>query len=138
MKRYLLDTGIAACYIDHRHGVHERARLESAQSHRISISHPILAELVYRVEGGPNRERNLQRLQLALTVWKIWPITEDAAFEYGRIAAELRRIGRMIGQNDLWIAAAARARGNCTVVTMDADFSVVPALTIENWANSPP
>jgi tRNA(fMet)-specific endonuclease VapC len=61
-------------------------------------------------------------------------VTEEVAFEYGRIAAELRRIGRLIGQNDIMIAAIARILRNCTVVTMDSDLSAVQGLTIENWA----
>jgi tRNA(fMet)-specific endonuclease VapC len=95
----------------------------------------VLAELAYRVEGSLNRDRNLQRLQLALASWELWPVTEATAFEYGRIAAELRRIGRPIGQNDMMIAAIALTLGNCTVVTMDGDLSAVPALTVENWAS---
>jgi tRNA(fMet)-specific endonuclease VapC len=113
MRRYLLDTGIAGYYIDRRFGVFERAKSESSLGNWIGIGHPVLAELAYRVEGSPNRDRNLQRLQLALASWKLWPITEEAAFEYGRIAAELRRSGRPIGQNDMMIAAIALTLGNC-------------------------
>ena len=111
MKRYLLDTGIAACFIGRRLGVFERAQTESGRGNQIGIAHPVLGELVYRVEGGPNRDRNLQRLQLALAAWRLWPATENAAFEYGRIAAALRRLGRMIGQNDIMIAAIALTLG---------------------------
>ncbi len=134
MRRYLLDTGIAGLYIDRRRGVFERARSEVSQGNWIGIAHPVLAELAYRVEGSRNRERNLQRLKLAMASWKIWPVTEEAAFEFGRIAAELRRIGRPIGQNDVMIAAIALTLGSCTVVTTDRDFDVVPGLAVENWA----
>jgi tRNA(fMet)-specific endonuclease VapC len=135
MRRYLLDTGIAGCYIDHRRGVLERARSEIALGNWIGIAHPVLAELAYRVEGSQNRERNMQRLKLALAAWKLWPVTEAAVFEYGRIAAELRRAGRSVGQNDMMIAAIALTLGSCTVVTMDADLSAVPGLAVENWAS---
>jgi tRNA(fMet)-specific endonuclease VapC len=134
MRRFLLDTGIAGCYIDRRLGVYERAKSENLLGNWIGIALPVLGELVYRVEGGPNRDRNMQRLHLALASWKLWPATEEAAFEYGRIAFELRRTGRTIGQNDIMIAAIALTLGNCTVVTMDADLSEVPGLTVENWA----
>lgn len=134
MRRYLLDTGIAGCYIDRRRGVFERAQSEIVLGNWIGIAHPVLAELAYRVEGSPNRDRNLQRLRLAISTWRLWPVTEDAAFEYGRIAAELRRSGRPIGQNDMMIAANALTLGNCTVVTMDGDLSAVLGLTVENWA----
>ena len=134
MKRFLLDTGIAGCYIDRRRGVLERAGGEVLAGNWIGIAHPVLAELAYRAEGSPNRERNLQRLKLALASWKVWPVTAQAAFEYGRIAAQLRRIGRPIGQNDMMIAAIALTLGNCTVVTMDSDLSAVPGLHVDNWA----
>ena len=98
MRRYLLDTGIAGCYIDRRRGVFERAQAEVARGNWSGISHPFLAELAYRVEGSPNRDRNLQRLHLARASWKLWPCTKVAAYEYGCIAAELRRLGRPIGQ----------------------------------------
>ncbi len=134
MRRYLLDTGTAGCYIDRRSGVYERAQAEWSRGNWVGIAHPVLGELAYRVEGSANRDRNMQRLWLALASWKLWPVTEEAAFEYGRIAAELRRIGRPIGQNDMMIAAIALTLGNTIVVTMDSDLAAVPGLTVENWA----
>jgi tRNA(fMet)-specific endonuclease VapC len=95
MRRYLLDTGSAGCYIDRRRGVYERAHAAWSKGNWVGIAHPVLAELAYRVEGSQNRDRNMQRLRIALASWKLWPVTEEAALEYGRIAAELRRLGRM-------------------------------------------
>jgi tRNA(fMet)-specific endonuclease VapC len=137
MRRYLLDTGIAGCYIDRRSGVYERARAEWSRGTWVGIAHSVLAELASGVEVSRARDRNMQRLRLALASWKLWPVTEEATFEYGRIAAELRRIGRMIGQNDIMIAAIALTLGNTTVVTMDSDLAAVPGLTVENWAAEP-
>ena len=133
MKRYLLDTGIAGCYIDRRLGVVEKAQAEVALGNWIGIAHPVLAELAYRAAGSPNPDRNMQRLRLALASWNLWPVTEESAFLYGRIAAELRRKGRLIGQNDMMIAAIALTLSNCTVVTMDGDLAAVAWLTVENW-----
>jgi len=134
MRRFLLDTGIAGMFINRRHGIYERAAAESARGNRIGICHPVLAELAYRVEYSRSRDRNMQRLQLALAAWKLWPTTEEAAYDYGRLAAELRRAGRDIQQNDIMIAAIARTLGNCTVVSADSDLAAVPGLTVENWA----
>jgi tRNA(fMet)-specific endonuclease VapC len=64
----------------------------------------------------------------------IWPFDRKAAEEYGRIAAELRRIGRPMQQVDIPIAAIVLGLGNCTVVSTDADLSAVQGLTVENWA----
>jgi tRNA(fMet)-specific endonuclease VapC len=134
MRRYVLDTGIAGRFIDRREGVYERAQAEWARGNWVGITLTILGELAYRVEGGPNRDRNLQRLRRALDSWRLWPITEAAAFEYGRIAAELRRLGRPIGQNDMMIAAVALSLGNTTVVSADSDLTSVPGLSVENWS----
>ncbi len=57
---------------------------------------------------------------------------EPAAEENGRIAAELRRIGRPIGKIDILIAAIALSLGATTVVSADNDLTVVPGVSVEN------
>ena len=133
MTRFLLDTGIAGLYLDRKRGVFERAGAEVARGNRVGIAAPVLAELAFRAEGSPFRERNMLRLRQALDVWKLWLVDAAAAFEYGRIAFELKTIGRPMGQNDIMIAAIALALGNTTVVTTDGDLAAVPGLTVENW-----
>jgi tRNA(fMet)-specific endonuclease VapC len=134
MRRFLLDTGIAALHLDRKRGVFERAAAGVARGNWVGIAAPVLAEVAFRAEGSPHRERNLQRLRQALDAWKLWLVDTAAAFEYGRIAFELKTIGRPIGQNDIMIAAIALSLGNTTVVTMDTDLAAVPGLTVENWA----
>lgn len=134
MRRFLLDTGIASDFIDRRHGVYERARQEAGQGNPIGIGIPVLAELVYGIEWSASRDRNMQRLRAALPAWKVWPFDQPASFEYGRLAAELRRIGRPMQVVDVMIAAIARTLGNCTIVSADSDLAAVPGLVVENWA----
>ena len=81
MTRYLLDIGIAGDYIDRRRGVFERAREEVARGHRMGIAVSVLAELAYGVEWSASRERNLQKLHVALSRLTIWPFTEEAALK---------------------------------------------------------
>lgn len=134
MKRFILDTGIAGLFLDRKRGVFERADAENAKGNRIGIAGPVLAELAFRAEGSLQRDRNILRLRKALDVWMLWLVDTATAFEYGRIAFELKRIGRSMGQNDIMIAAIALVLGNTTVVTMDSDLAAVPGLTVENWA----
>jgi len=133
MKRFILDSGIAGLYIDRKRGVYERAQAENANGNRIGIAGPVLGELAFRAEGSPHRNWNLLRLRQALDVWKLWLVDTAALFEYGRLAFELRKIGRQIGQNDTMIAAIALSLGNSTVVTMDSDLANIPGLSVENW-----
>jgi tRNA(fMet)-specific endonuclease VapC len=133
MKRYLLDTGVAGDFIDRRRGVHDRARAEVARGNRIGVAMPVLAELAYGVEWSASRDRNLQRLRIAMPAWTVWPFDQKAAFEYGRVAAELRRLGRPMQVVDMMIAAVAFSLGNCIVVSADSDLAAVPRLKVENW-----
>ena len=133
MRRFLLDTGIAGDYVDRRRGVFERAQREVAGGNRVGIGIPVLAGLAYGLELSTSRERNVQRLRSALHAWKVWPFDEKAAYEYGRLAAELRRIGRPMQQIDIMIAAIAISLGNCTVVSADSDVSAHLRLSVENW-----
>jgi tRNA(fMet)-specific endonuclease VapC len=133
MRRFLLDTGIASDFINRRRGVYERAREEVAKGNRIGIGMPVLAELAYGIEWSAAHDRNMQRLHTALAAWRVWPFDEPTAFQYGRLAAELRRIGRPMQAVDIMIAAIAMAVGNCTVVSADRDFAAAPGLTLETW-----
>jgi tRNA(fMet)-specific endonuclease VapC len=135
MTRFLLDTGIAADFIDRRHGVYQRAREETARGNRIGIGIRVLAELAYGIEQSASRDRNMHSLRTALAAWRLWPFDEKAAFEYGRIAAEQRRVGRPMQAIDMMVAAIAFALGKCTVVSSDSDLPAIPGLTVENWTS---
>jgi tRNA(fMet)-specific endonuclease VapC len=134
MRRFVLDTGIAAMYMDRRSQVYERAKREQASGNLVGITSQILSELATRAEGSEKRDRNLARLRQALDSWKLWMPTIESSFEYGRIHLELRRLGRPIGQNDMMIASVARRLHNCVVVSADGDFKLIPGLHVENWA----
>jgi tRNA(fMet)-specific endonuclease VapC len=78
----------------------------------------------------------MKSLQAALGSLKLWPFDALAAFEYGRLYAELARLGRPVGTVDLMIAAVALSLGNCRVVSTDSDLAAVPGLTVETWQGS--
>src|SRR4051794_7583139 len=113
MRRYLLDTGIAGDFVHHRRGVYERARQEVQRGNRIGICPPVLGELWDGVEYSATRERNSVRLRQMLADLILWPYDQPAAEAYGRLAAELRRLGRPMQQIDIQIAAVALSLGNC-------------------------
>ena len=62
----------------------------------------------------------------------ILPIDSLAAHAYSEIFAQLRRNGRPIPTNDIWIAAIAKAN-HLVLVTNDEHFKYIDGLTIENW-----
>lgn len=136
MSRYLLDTGIASDLVNSRRGVEQKAREVSQQGHTLGIGTPVLAELAGGVENSNAPDRQRKKLQHGLRRLTIWPFDKTAAWEYGRLYAELRRIGRPMQQIDIQIAAIALSLGDCTVVTKDSDLSAVPGLQVEEWSQT--
>jgi tRNA(fMet)-specific endonuclease VapC len=57
----------------------------------------------------------------------------SAAVEFGKIQAELRRIGRPTGELDAMIAAVARSRGDILVTDNIRHFENITKLQLENW-----
>src|SRR5712664_1230457 len=83
--------------------------------------------------------RDAQRAALELLrelarVLPVMGLPETAAEAYGAIRAELERKGQMIGNNDLWIAAHAKAAGLTLVTNNEREFRRVRGLKVENWA----
>lgn len=134
MTRYLLDTNAIADCVFRRRGVDARVRMARLAGFKIGTGIPVLAELLAGIEYSATRDANLDIVNRNIGLFRQWPFTTEAAREYGRVYALLRREGRTIQTVDLMIAAIALTIGNCTVVTSDTDLSVVPGLQVENWA----
>lgn len=133
MSRFLLDTNMMGHFINRRKGVDDRVRQARSQGGVVGTCMPVVCELFFGVEHSASRTRNRQRLVHSLSRIVCWPLDRKAAEEYGRIAAQLKRQGRLIQQIDIQIAAIALTLGACTVVSADGDFSAVAALNVENW-----
>lgn len=58
------------------------------------------------------------------------PIDERTALAYGRIARELRQAGRLIGANDLWIAATSVRYALPLVTANTGQFGRVTGLEV--------
>src|ERR1700680_1719609 len=101
MKRYLLDTGIAQDFINARRGVRDRTDEFRHNGCRIGICVPVLGELWSGIEGSASRARNVHLLRHSLSRLVLWPYSSEAAEEFGRLFAELRRIGRPMQQIDI-------------------------------------
>jgi predicted nucleic acid-binding protein len=100
--------------------------------HRFGICLPVLCEYRAGIRRSRRYRRNFARLQLALSVFRLWPTDESTAAVFAEINQELRSIGRSLSQFDLLIAAIARQQ-KLILLTGDRDFQPVRALKIENW-----
>jgi tRNA(fMet)-specific endonuclease VapC len=120
-------------FINHRYGVPERVREALARGDVIGTCEPVVAELFFGIENSAPGEENRGRLRHGLSRLRCWLLDRRASEEFGRLAAALKRAGRLIGPMDMLIAAIALSLGDCTVVTSDKDLLSVPGLRVENW-----
>ncbi len=60
-------------------------------------------------------------------------MSEDTGILYGKIRTDLEKTGKVIGNNDLWIAAHSRAIGATLITNNTKEFSRIDDLILENW-----
>lgn len=132
---YMLDTNICI-YIIKRKPTSVMEQLNRKMSSGIAISAIALAELEYGVFMSEHKEKNADALALFLALPAILPFDEDAAAEYGRVRASLRRKGTPIGPLDELIAAHAKAQKLTLVTNNTREFERVEGLRVEDWVAS--
>ena len=71
------------------------------------------------------RRKVLQLLEEFRTFVPVLPMPENAGKTYGTIRASLESSGTPIGNNDLWIAAHAKASGLTIVTNNEREFKRV-------------
>lgn len=129
--RYLLDTNICI-YIAKHNPAKVRARFEQLDAASLAMSVITFGELQYGAEKSQLRAKSLAALKKLRALIQVLPMSDDAGRHYGQIRSALERKGRPIGNNDLWIAAHARAEG-CTLVSNKREFRRIEGLAVENW-----
>lgn len=93
----------------------------------------VRAELAYGARIAANSTRRLAQLQRFLTPFDSMAFDDRAADEYAIIASTLRAQGRLIGPNDLMIAAIARSNDLSLVTHNTDEFGRIPGLRLEDW-----
>ena len=129
---YLLDTNI--CIYIRRHRPPEvLARFQRLKPGEAAISVITSGELIYGAEKSQHRARALQQLEELASLIPVMPLPEAAAHTYGTIRRQLETRGETIGNNDLWIAAHAKAAELILVTNNEREFKRVPGLKVQNW-----
>jgi len=136
MLRFMLDTDTCS-YIMKRSHPTVLKRLQSVPVSDVCMSVVTKAELLYGVEVSPRRAQDAAALAAFQPYVDAVALDEETALHYAEIRADLTRRGAMIGANDLFIAAHARALGLTLVTNNTTEFERVSKLALENWTISP-
>lgn len=109
------------------------ARFKQENPATLRMSSVVRAELTF---GARNSSRAAENLRLIVGFWepfKSLPFDDPSAEQYGLIRAELKRQGRLIGSNDMLIAATALAYDVTLVTHNTREFARIPGLKLEDW-----
>jgi tRNA(fMet)-specific endonuclease VapC len=130
--RYLLDTD-TCIYLRQRRPENVLKQFARLKVGEAAISVVTYGELFYGVEKNAHSSVSFERLTELTAFLSVLPLTFETAKAYGSIRADLERGGRLIGGNDLWIAAHARAEGLTLVTNNQKEFRRVRGLKLQNW-----
>ncbi len=132
MPRYMLDTDT----VIHIRALRKPAvdRFNTLAAGEAVISVVTYGELWFGAEKSRIRERALVTLEQLIASLQVEALPVSAAAVFGEVKAHLSRAGEIIGPNDLWIAAHARAASLTLVTNNEREFRRVPGLAVENWA----
>ncbi len=98
----------------------------------VSIPVIVLGELYAGAENSSRVEANIEKIGKFASGATVLSCDDQTARHYGRIAQQLRKKGRPIPQNDVWIAALAMQH-NLTLLTRDEHFSNIGGLLTAKW-----
>lgn len=133
--RYLLDTNICI-YIAKHNPPAVRERFARHPAAELAMSVITLGELRFGAEKSQSRERALNAIHALVTLIQVAPLPALAGEHYGQIRAGLQALGQPIGNNDLWLAAHARAEDWTLVTNNEREFTRVEGLRMENWVTA--
>lgn len=125
MRRVLFDTNAYASFKRNEQEIVEVVQYAEV----IAMSPIVIGELIAGFDGGNKIKQNKVELQAFLESSRviIYPITQDTTHFFSQVYCALKKKGKPIPTNDMWIAAQALEHG-CMVCTHDKHFDFVEGL----------
>lgn len=133
---YMLDTNICIFLLGKKQTSYFD-KLDDLQTkkHKIAISAIVLSELQFGIANSHKIEQNQKDLNVLLGKLDILSYDAKCAKYYGELRTSLKKMGRIIGGNDLLIASHVLAE-NATLITNNyKEFQQVVGLKTEYWEN---
>jgi len=123
--KVLLDTNAYTALFRGHEGVVDRVR----RAEQVLVSVVVAGELLFGFRNGSRYEANREELEafIASPYVDLLPVTWMTADRFGRISASLRRKGRPLPTNDIWIAAHAMESG-ADLLSFDRHFDEVDGI----------
>ncbi|PSB31524.1 type II toxin-antitoxin system VapC family toxin [Chlorogloea sp. CCALA 695] len=123
-----LDTSVAVRFLNGDTVITERVLALP----EIVLPIVVVGELLFGAENSTRPLQNLPRYLEFISACVAIPLGRETATTYARTRLALKRKGRPIPMNDVWIAAQCMEHG-WILVTDDSDFDYVDGLMLEHW-----
>lgn len=127
-NKFLLDTNIITAWLKGDTSIADK--IDKAKE--IHIPTIVLGELYYGALYSTQIEKNIKRIKSITKNYSVLQVDEEVSIAYGNIKATLRKKGKPIPENDIWIAAVG-IRFDLIVVTRDKHFNDIDGIKIKNW-----
>ena len=123
--RILIDTNAWSALQEGDPAIEKLVRRAEA----VVMSAIVVGELLYGFRNGSRFRRNIEFLDDFLSEPQVafLPVTRATCERFGILASALRRAGKPLPSNDVWIAAHAIESGS-VLVSYDGDFGAVAGL----------
>ena len=127
MRRLLIDTNIYSYALRGDDDVVQVLR----KAEEIGFSVISIGELLSGFKGGGREQKNREELENFLDTPRVvvYSVNEDTSEFYAEILNNLRKIGKPVPTNDIWIAAVAFQNG-LRLFTKDMYFKAIAGLSL--------
>lgn len=124
----ILDTNALSAVAD------ASPEISAAWSRATEIAIPVivLGEYRYGIAQSRWRDRHESWLRQSLSFCRVLEITDPTTLHYAEVRAQLRKAGKPIPSNDLWIAALCR-QYNLPILSRDKHFDWVEGVRRIAW-----
>jgi tRNA(fMet)-specific endonuclease VapC len=132
---YLLDTNICI-YIKNNRPAEVLKKFSTLPTGSVGMSVVTYGELCFGASKSTKPNEAMLILQSLTYSIPVLSLDAQTGVVYGEIRQCLKASGRLIGNNDLWIAAHALASDLTLITNNVAEFERVPNLKLENWVSN--
>lgn len=129
---YLLDTNVCINFLNGT-SPSVKQHFQASSPSEIAVCSIVKAELLFGARNSQRVDANLQVLKMFFAPLHRLPFDDQCADEYGLIRSDLKTQGRLIGPNDMLIAAVARANEAVLVTHNTREFSRISGLLLDDW-----
>jgi tRNA(fMet)-specific endonuclease VapC len=127
-NRFALDTNIVSALLKGESTIADQ--IDAAESVFLPII--VVGELYYGAAFSSQVDKNTEDIRKITSRYPILSLDEDTTIAYGSIKTGLRRKGKPIPENDIWIAAIA-IQNDLVLVTRDNHFKEIDGLPLIAW-----